>query len=96
MNIGKAFLEIREETGLSRRELAEKLGCTPTSLWKIENGRVSPKKSTIDKLCALLGVPLAYFYNKSFTAEDFRVNPNGKMLDGTPIYQDGIGRIFPV
>lgn len=96
MNIGKAFQAIREETGLSKQDLAEKLGCTANSLWKIENGRVKPKSSTIEKFCSVTGTPLAYFYNRAFTAEDFRMNSNGTMLDGTPIYQDGLGRIFPV
>ena len=90
------MLTIREECGLSRQEMAQKLGCTPTSIWKIENGKVTPKQSTIAKFCVTTATPLAYFYNRAFTAEDFRMNPNGLMVDGTPIYQDGLGRIFPV
>lgn len=96
MNIGKAFQTIREECGLSRPEMAQKLGCTATCIWKVENCRVVPKQATIAKFCAATATPLAYFYNRAFTADDFRMNPNGLMLDGTPIYQDGMGRIFPV
>lgn len=96
MNIGKAMQTIREECGLSRQEMAQKLGCTATSIWKVETGHCFPKQATIAKFCAATATPLAYFYNRAFTAEDFRMNPNGLMLDGTPIYQDGMGRIFPV
>ena len=63
--------ELREEAGLSRREMAERLGIKPTSLWKIENNRVEPKKSTVAKFCALLGLSLAYLYTKAFEKEDF-------------------------
>ena len=96
MDFGKAFKKIREECNLSRLEMATKLCCTATSLWKIENGKVTPKKSTIDKFCKVTSTPLAYFYTMTFTVEDFRINPNGLMVDGTPIYQDGLGRIWPV
>ena len=96
MNIGKAMQTIREECGLSRQEMALKLGCTATAIWKIENNRTTPRHATIAKFCSITATPLAYLYNRAFTAEDFRMNPNGTMLDGTPIYQDGMGRIFPV
>ena len=49
MNVGKTIKTIREEQGLSRRELAEKLGIKPSSLWKVETAHVYPKKATIDK-----------------------------------------------
>lgn len=96
MDLGKAINIIREETGLSRKVMAEKLGCTASALWKIETGKSIPKPSTVRKFCEVTCTPLAYFYNRAFTAEDFRMNPNGTMIDGTPIYQDGCGRIFPV
>lgn len=96
MNIGKAMQTIREECGLSRQEMAQKLGCTATAVWKQENGRARPKQATIDKFCTVTATPLAYLYNRAFEAKDFRMNPNGLMLDGTPVYQDGMGRVFPV
>ena len=71
MNIGKAMARIREENGLSRKELAEKLQCMPTSLWKIENNRVQPKQSTIDYFCFVTRTPLARLYMLAFEARDF-------------------------
>lgn len=71
MNIGKAMMQLREEAGLSRREMAAKLGIQPTSLWKIDNGRVEPKTSTIARFCEIIGTPIAYLYIKAFTIEDF-------------------------
>jgi transcriptional regulator with XRE-family HTH domain len=71
MNIGKAMKIIREENGLSRPELAKKLGCTPTSIWKIENNRVVPKKSTVEFFCFMTKTPLARLYSLAFEARDF-------------------------
>jgi len=71
MNIGKAFQAIREEAGLTRKDLAEKLECTPNSLWKIENKRVWPKEATIIRLCFVTRTPLARFYLLALEARDF-------------------------
>ena len=71
MNIGKAMKIIREENGLSRPELAKKLGCTPTSIWKIENKKTKPKPSTIDYFCFVTRTPLARLYSLAFEPIDF-------------------------
>lgn len=71
MNIGKAFQAIREEAGLTRKDLAEKLDCTPNSLWKIENKRVFPKEATIIRFCFITRTPLARFYTLALEARDF-------------------------
>lgn len=71
MNIGKAMQIIREENGLSRPELAKKLGCTPTSIWKIENNRVVPKKATIYAFCIATKTAIARLYILSLEAHDF-------------------------
>lgn len=76
MNIGKAMKIIREENGLSRPELAKKLGCTPTSIWKIENNRVMPKKSTVDFFCCMTKTPLARLYSLALEARDFAPYPS--------------------
>lgn len=78
MNIGKAMQTIREENGLTRKDLAEKLGCTTTALWKTENGRTKPKQSTIDMLCFVTRTPLARFYLLAFEARDFAPYPSVK------------------
>ena len=76
MRIGKAFKNIREESGIKQREMAARLGMTPTALWKIENGRVYPKKSTIDAFCFATKTPLARLYSISFEAKDFAPAPS--------------------
>lgn len=71
MNIGKAFQTIREEAGLTRKDLAEKLDCTLNSLWKIENKRVFPKEATIIRFCFITRTPLARFYLLALEPRDF-------------------------
>lgn len=71
MNYGKAFREIREDMQMNRPELARSIGLTTTALWKIEHGRTVPKPKTIESLCRLVHIPLAYFYNKAMTIEDY-------------------------
>ena len=71
MNYGKAFKELREEKGLSRTDVAKQIGCTPSALSKIENGKTIPKRITIHKFCAITHAPIAYFYAKTMDLEDY-------------------------
>lgn len=71
MDYGKAFRELREEQNLSRAEVAKQIGCTASALSKIERGKVIPKHVTIEAFCIMMRVPLAGFYFRAFTMEDF-------------------------
>lgn len=71
MKIGKAFKDIREESGIKQREMAARLGMTPTALWKIENGKTFPKWKTMHKFMAEMHVPVAYFFSKAMDLEDY-------------------------
>lgn len=71
MNYGKVFKQIRESSEMSRPEMAAELGMTTSALWKIENGKASPKKDTVCKFCRIAGISLAYFYICSLEAIDF-------------------------
>lgn len=71
MNYGKAFRELREEKGLSRAEIANRIGCTPSALSKIESGKVRPKEKTIEKFCVMTSTQIARFYTLALTREDF-------------------------
>lgn len=50
--------ELREKRGLSQRELAERLGTTPSAVARLEAGNVSPSLPTLDKVAEALGVEL--------------------------------------
>ena len=76
MNIGKAMKEIREERSLSSREMAALLGITPSALWRIENGKVWPKKATVDRFCFETKTPVARLYHLAFEPRDFAPIPS--------------------
>lgn len=71
MDLGKAMQTIREERGFSRREMAEKLGIRPTSLWKIEKGVTQPRMATIVTFCRRTETPLAYLFDIAKSESDY-------------------------
>ena len=71
MNTRKAIKTIREENGLSRTDLAKRVGITPASIWKIEAGKTQAKNETIESICFALRVPLARFYTLALEPRDF-------------------------
>ena len=56
--IGERLRERRHELGLSLRELADRLGVSPSLISQIERGRANPSVSTLYALVAELGVSL--------------------------------------
>jgi transcriptional regulator with XRE-family HTH domain len=54
---GEKLRKVRDERLLSQRELAEKAGLSPTTILKLEAGRVEdPHPRTVRKLVQALGV----------------------------------------
>jgi transcriptional regulator with XRE-family HTH domain len=63
--VGLRLRELRSERGLSVRGLAQISSLSFNTISMIERGRISPTVSTLHKLAAALGVPLAYMVSKS-------------------------------
>lgn len=58
----------RLNAGYTQREAAKKLGISPKTLWKWENGKSQPKPNNIDAICDLYNVNydmLIFFDNGS-------------------------------
>lgn len=51
--------ELREKKGWTQEILAEKSGLPQSHISRIEGGRLSPSRKTIEKLASALGVPIA-------------------------------------
>lgn len=60
--VGARLLALRQERGLSQRELARRAGVTNANLSMIEQGRVSPSITTLEKILAVFELPLAVFF----------------------------------
>jgi predicted transcriptional regulator len=65
MITGKLIKKMREECGLTQQQLAEAVGITQAHVAKIENERVNPRLSTINKIISVLKT------NKTLKCESF-------------------------
>ena len=73
--------QLRENVGVSQRELGKRIGISYPAIQKIEAGKADPKWSTIEKLCKefrcsadyLMGRtddPILYKYQSRFSDEE--------------------------
>ena len=70
--LGKMIYTIREKQGISKTELAEKVGINVGHLTHIEKGERNPSQKTLRDICSALQIPykpLSNMYDKEFTSE---------------------------
>ncbi|MDF2154622.1 HTH-type transcriptional regulator PuuR [Vibrio sp. CAU 1672] len=60
--IGKNIVQLRKQHGLSQRELAERAGITHSAISSIENGKVSPSVSSLQKIVNVFSLSLSEFF----------------------------------
>lgn len=60
---GKRLSEIRQQLGLSQRRAAELSGLTHSAISTIEQDKVSPAISTLQKLLKVYGLSLSEFFS---------------------------------
>lgn len=57
MTIGKRIQMVRKAAGFSQKELGERLGVSGSMIGQYENNLRKPKRETLEKIAAALGVP---------------------------------------
>lgn len=57
--VGKVLKGLREKSGLTQHQLAEKAGLLQSHISRIERAEYSPTNKTLTKLAAALGVPIS-------------------------------------
>jgi transcriptional regulator with XRE-family HTH domain len=62
VRLGPRVRELRQQRGMTLRQLAEKAGLSTALLSKVENNVVSPTIPTLWKICEALGVRVGYFF----------------------------------
>jgi transcriptional regulator with XRE-family HTH domain len=62
IDVGSRLRELRQERGLSLRNLARASGLSTNALSMIERSRTSPSVSTLYKIADALGVPITAFF----------------------------------
>ena len=70
MSFGEQLRRRREELGISRAELAEKLGVSRSAIGNYETGVSAPKEEVLLQLFDALQVDPNYLYRDSFRAQD--------------------------
>jgi transcriptional regulator with XRE-family HTH domain len=58
ITIGKQLRKLRDERGITARQLSERSGVAQAMISRLENGRQEPTLSTMTKLADYFGVPL--------------------------------------
>lgn len=61
-DVGQRVRQLRLESGLSIRALAEASGLSANTLSLIENGKISPSVSTLHRAAHALDIPIAAFF----------------------------------
>jgi len=59
LDVGKRIKELRTRTGMSQKELADKVGLTPSFISQLENNQIAPSLGSFIQICDALGVSLS-------------------------------------
>jgi len=65
---GKKLKALREEKGLSLREVARRSGLSPANVSLIENGRANPTLASVRKILQVLGYTFSEFFGEDSKA----------------------------
>ena len=62
MHTSQVIVTLRKKKNLSQTEFAKMIGLTQASLSNIESNKKKPHRSTISKICEVVGIPEEWFY----------------------------------
>jgi len=77
MEIGKVISLVLKSKGISQKQLAIKIGKTPTSISQIVSGTYNPSPETLKSIANVLGVPVALLHFLSLSEEDVPAEKRG-------------------
>jgi transcriptional regulator with XRE-family HTH domain len=87
---GPALYRAREDAGLSRGELAEKVHKSGSAIKSYELGKVFPKFGTFLRICEFVNQPPAYFFEESYSK---RPGPTKEEILADLITNQVVGRL---
>ena len=76
MNIGERIKHIRKESGVTQKQLAEKLGMTQAAIVQFESEKSNPKIDTLKKIANALNVSVTDFLDDGESITE--IGENGK------------------
>ncbi len=73
LDVGKRIKELRTRSGMSQKELADKVGLTPSFISQLENNQIAPSLSSFIQICDALGVSLSDTLNEKTLDADWLI-----------------------
>ncbi|HZP00341.1 MAG TPA: helix-turn-helix domain-containing protein [Terriglobia bacterium] len=64
MSIGTRIIQVRNQRGLTQRELSERSGIASSYLSRIENRRLEPRPKTLRRIADALGIPVSDLFQE--------------------------------
>jgi transcriptional regulator with XRE-family HTH domain len=91
-SVGTRLRTVREERGLSQRELAQRAGVSTNSISLIERDENSPSVSTLQNLAAALNVKMSYFFDDQEPTQVLHVKAqNRPVISSKGVQIEGLG-----
>lgn len=101
MITGKTLKKMREKCGLTQQELAEAVGISQAHVAKIENEKVNPRLSTVNKILSVLAKNKTLKCEKFITKKIISVEPDDSArlavklmrdndISQIPVIEDGV------
>jgi len=79
-DIGKKIRELRKQQDISLRQLSRRTGLSNSLLSQVENSKISPSISTLDKIARALEVSIVQFFEDVKTKEISITRPNQRRV----------------
>ena len=83
MSIGTRVMQIRNQKGITQRQLSQRSGIAGSYLSRIENRHLEPRPKTLRRLAEALDVPLGEFFqerDETLVGVQCLVTPSGKCI----------------
>ena len=91
-SVGNKLRTVREERGLSQRELAQRAGISTNAISLIERDENSPSVSTLQSLAAALNVKMSYFFDDQEPTQILHVKAqNRPVISSKGVQIEGLG-----
>jgi len=91
-SVGNILRTIREERGLSQRELSRRAGISTNTVSLIERDENSPSVATLQSLASALNVRMSYFFDDHEPAQILHVKANSRpAISSKGVKIEGLG-----
>jgi transcriptional regulator with XRE-family HTH domain len=91
-SLGKKLRTIREERGLSQRELSRRAGISTNAVSLIERDENSPSVSTLQSLASALNVKMSYFFDDRDTRQVLHIKADDRpVMHSKGVQIEGLG-----